>query len=217
MLLIGDSGATAEETAATTGLESAAATEGFVLATLDGSSGSWNAGHVRGADDLGYAKAAIDRAGIKGCADTSQLSIVGFGTGAAMAASLACDPDIHPHQLVMIRGVYLPPTCVPTQPTSVLMDVDQGDTVLPVAGGWGTTAPAVGYTPSSLADAYDGWSRIEKCGTTSTGEAESSGVVVSQRAGCASGDQVVARVTNGQGHSWPSEAIGATVRFVSSR
>jgi len=218
MLLIGDDGASPEQTVATTGLESAAATEGFVLATLDGSSGSWNAGDARGADDQAYAEAAIDRAGTKGCANTSQLSIVGFGTGAHMAAALACDAVIHPHQLVMIRGTYIASRCVPTQPISVLIDVDQSDTVLPVAGGWGTTAvPTVGYTPSSLADTFDGWSRVEGCGTTSTGEAEPSGVVVSARAGCAAGAQVVARVTSGRGHKWPSEAIGATVRFVSGR
>jgi poly(3-hydroxybutyrate) depolymerase len=217
MLLIGDSGAQPEETVAATGLESAAATEGFVLVTLDGSTGPWNAGEAAsGTDDRAYAEAAIRHALTAGCGDPSHVSVVGFGTGAHLAGALACDPALQVRQVVMVHGAYLPSPCARTAPVSVLVEADQTDDVLPMAGGWGSTpTPTTGYTPSSMTDTYDGWAAIDRCGVTSTGEVDPSHVVVSARPGCSAGTQVLARVSNGGGHPWPPDAVGAIVRFVS--
>jgi polyhydroxybutyrate depolymerase len=219
IVLLGDAGQSAADAADTTGLEGAAATQGFAVVTVDGSTQDWNVAGVPGrADDVDLVGQAITAARATGCVDAQRgVVLVGYGRGGHLAAVVACRAAEQVAAVAMVRGAYLPPGCAPSRPVTVLMESDTTDAVTPFDGGWGSSAPSdPSYTPTAVGAAFDGWSSIDGCDPATTTEDEPTGIAETSRRSCVGGSSVTSRVSTGYGHAWPDDVLPSLVHLVSS-
>jgi polyhydroxybutyrate depolymerase len=190
-----------------TGLDVAAARDGFVVAYPVGVQRSWDAGDCCGAaaarhtDDDGFLATLIARLVASGEVDGRRVYLVGFSNGAFMALRFACDrPDLIAGA-VAVEGTLVAP-CLPHPPTSLLMIEQAADAVVPLAG---TRAP-----PSQLGDAHPfppvraallAFAGAQAC-TPSPSPSGPPGVTVEELA-CPGRRVVRLDVLRGGAHTWP--------------
>ncbi|MCC6225183.1 MAG: hypothetical protein IT195_02095 [Microthrixaceae bacterium] len=215
ILLIGDTGQSAEDVVHTTGLEAAAATQGIAVMSLDGTAQPWNVSAVADReDDIAMAADALSRAAEDSCLDVDRTVAVGFGTGAHLAAAIACSGEDRIRGLVMVRGAYAPPSCALAHGISVLIDSDTTDAILPFDGGWGISATRdPSYEPGASAATLGAWATLNECSTEETREGDASGIEVTGRDSCRDGVAVVSRTSVGYGHDWPPEVAGPVLEL----
>ncbi len=216
IVVIGDTGQSAQDAVTTTGLEGAGAVGGDAVLTLDGSAQSWNVTATADAqDDIAMAADAIDQAAATGCVDAKRTVLVGYGTGAHLAAAIACSGNDHIRGLVMVRGAFAPPSCTLANGLTVVIDADTTDAILPYDGGWGITAlPDSRYSPTGAREAFTAWAGLDACAGPEVHETDSSGVEVIRHEQCRNGGSVEIRSTTGFGHDWPADGSGVVARVV---
>lgn len=218
ILLVGDAAQSAEDAVTTTGLETAGTTQGFAVLTLDGTAQPWNvtAAADRG-DDIAMAADAIEQAGDSGCVDTTRTVVVGYGTGAHLAAAIACSGNDRIAALVMVRGAYAPPSCSLKRSIPVLIETDTTDAILPFDGGWGISAvkdPT--YEPGGSEATFLAWAKLNGCDDSQVDERDDQGVEVRTRGSCKDTVSVSWRVTVGFGHAWPPDVVRATLALATA-
>jgi len=223
LVLLGDTGSTADATAAGAGLETLAATAGVVVLTPEPASDArvWNVSESAGRpDDVGFVSATLDELSTMVCLDPDRVSVVGLGTGAHMAGVLSCRRNDRLASTVMIEGAYLPPACSMPEPAPLFVLASAGDRVLPPSGGFGPAAPPPpggterGYRPSSVEEALGRWAQLSNCSEHPQTESDPSGVARTMYADCDDGVPVSATVANLGEHGWPAEATAQVLSFV---
>jgi poly(3-hydroxybutyrate) depolymerase len=177
----------------------------------------WNPAEADGLGaDLEYLDSLLTQIGQEYCVDLSEVHVVGFGTGAHLAAGFACDqPDIV-RSLTMVSGIYRPSDCAGSA-RSITAIVNGADDVFPLSGGRGpgfdslpgatqqTSDP--GYEPvvgSFVAQQYREAAACEG-GTRTENEA---GVAWTYGI-CPGGTQISFGVVDGAGHVWTPAATEA--------
>jgi len=165
-------------------------------------------------DDIAMAADALSSAAKVTCVDADKTVVVGFGTGAHLAAAIACSGEARVRGLVMVRGAYAPPSCSPARGISVLIDSDTTDAILPFDGGWGISATRdPSYEPGASTAALASWAAQNDCSAAESSESEANGIEVTRRESCKEGVAVTSRTSVGYGHDWPPEVVGPVLEM----
>ncbi len=104
------SGGNAAGEARTSGLETMAATESFLVATLEAEGARWNVPVQDGrASDVTYVGDVIDHVAAQVCTDETRVYATGFSGGARMSSLLGCPLDSRLRPSRGCRAGAIPP------------------------------------------------------------------------------------------------------------
>jgi polyhydroxybutyrate depolymerase len=201
------SGRTAAGQAKTSGFETLAAREGFVVASLQAEGGRWNVPVADGrADDVLYVSDVIDQIARTVCVDRSRIYAAGFSGGGRMASLLACRLNARIAAIAPMSSLRWPAPC-DGRPVPILALHGLADPQNPYAGhAEGRGAEWV----ESVEEALAGWARHDKCDPTVIREDPPGPLSVMRYAGCASGAEVRLIRIDGLGHTWARQEVDAT-------
>jgi polyhydroxybutyrate depolymerase len=116
--------------------------EGFIVVFPDGIDNAWNVADCcttsRAVDDVGFARALIDRLKQQACIDPKRIYAVGYSMGGGMSYKLACDATdiiaaIAPAAFQLMTESEWP--CHPSRPITVISFNGTSDFVIPYTGG----------------------------------------------------------------------------------
>lgn len=149
------------------GFQAVADREGFLIAFPDGIDNAWNIGpcctNSRDVDDLGFAKAMVTAISTAGCVDPARVYATGFSMGGGMSQYLACNAaDVFAAVAPASFDLLVPDEepCAPSRPISVIAFRGTADTVVPFAGGKGSSGKV---TFLGAQGSFDRWAEIDAC------------------------------------------------------
>ncbi len=168
MLAIHGAGASARLHASMTLLSDLGQSQKVLIAYLEGSGRTFNAGNCCGAaqannvDDVAYARAVLDDVIARHAADTTRVYASGFSNGAMMSYRLACAMADRLAGIVAVGGAsgqfdqdlnqYY--SCTPVRPIPVIQVHGTNDRVYPLGGGFGNqpSLPSFYSVDATVAD-----------------------------------------------------------------
>jgi polyhydroxybutyrate depolymerase len=187
-------------------------TNGYVVAMPQGLQNSWNVGpcctESRSVDDVGFARALVERIAADGCIDTRRIYATGYSNGGGMSFAIACEAaDLFAAVAPAAFDLLEEQSCAPRRPISVFAFRGTNDPVVPYAGGAST--PPTLYTLPELhflgaAGTFARWAMLNGC----SGTPSDSGGGCNTYGSCAGGVKVTLCTTQGGGHD-PSDAARA--------
>lgn len=187
------------------GTRSLAEIEGFISVYPDGIDNAWNIGpcctESRSVDDLGFARAVIDKMQEDACIDDKRIYATGYSNGGGMAYKLACDAAdkiaaVAPAAFDLIEEM----SCNPSRPIAVYSSRGRFDFIVPYDGGEST--PPTGYRLDPIhflgaEGTFEAWSDINQC----VGSPQSIGNSCEAYQNCAGDSEVVLCTERFGGHS----------------
>src|SRR5688500_874942 len=201
------SGGTAAGQARNSGFETLAATEGFLVATLEGERNRWNVPAQSGrADDVAYVSDVITHVAARVCTDESRVYMTGFSGGGRMTSLAACRLGSRLAAVAPVSALRWPGPCDgPRVP--VLTFHGLADPQNPYDGhAAGRGAEWLESVPEALA----GWAQHNHCEREVIME-DPPGPLSTMRYGRCDGDAEVRLVRiEGLGHTWARTEIDAT-------
>jgi polyhydroxybutyrate depolymerase len=115
------SGGSAAGQARTSGMETLAATELFLVATLEAVDARWNVPVQDGrASDVTYASDVIDHVAAQVCTDETRVYATGFSGGARMSSLLGCHLDSRLAAIAPVSGLRYSTPCTRRVPGRTL-------------------------------------------------------------------------------------------------
>jgi polyhydroxybutyrate depolymerase len=174
--------------------------DGFVIAWPNGIDNAWNIGpcctNSRTVDDLGFARGMVDEIEKLACIDVKRVYSTGFSMGGGMSHYLACNAAdvfaaVAPSSFDLLIDSEEP--CMPSRPISVLSFRGTSDTVVPYAGGAGSSGRVhfLGAVGTLMK-----WAQLDMCtGSPTTSGSEQ---LYTQ---CAAGVEVGLYTIDGGGHA----------------
>ncbi len=183
--------------------------EGFLVAFPDGIDSAWNIGpcctNSRDVDDLGFAKGMVQSIASDGCVDLLRVYSVGFSMGGGMSHFLACNAAdvfaaVAPSAFDLLVEAEEP--CAPSRPISVIAFRGTGDTVVPFAGGKGSSGR---ITFLGAQASFERWAGLDGCVAPTTMDGE-----CTTYEQCDSGVQVGLCVKQGGMHAAGDATVGWT-------
>ena len=201
------SGGSSAGQARTSGFETLAASERFLVATLDAEGARWNVPiQDDRPDDVAYVADVIAHVATLVCMDDTRVYATGFSGGARMTSLLGCRLGSRLAAIAPVSGLRFPEPCT-DRPVPVLTFHGLADPQNPYDG------HAVGRGAEwleSVPEALTGWARHNSC----TGEAileDPPGPLSMMRYdGCAGGEVRMIRI-DGLGHTWTRKEVDTTV------
>jgi polyhydroxybutyrate depolymerase len=201
------SGGTAAGQARTSGLETLAVREGFVVATLQADGGRWNVPVTNGrADDVAYASAVIDHVAARVCTDVARVYATGFSGGGRMASLLACRLNTRIAAIAPMAALRWPGPCE-GRPVPVLAFHGLADTQNPYDG---QAAGRGAEWLESVPDALAGWARHNRCDPDVRMDDPPGPLSTMRYEGCDGDAEVRLIRIDGLGHTWARQEIDAT-------
>ena len=201
------SGGTAAGQAKTSGLETLAVREGFIVATLQADGGRWNVPITADRpDDVAYASDVIDHVAAQACVDSARVYATGFSGGGRMASLLACRLNTRIAAIAPMAALRWPAPCE-GRPVPVLTFHGLADTQNPYDG---HAAGRGGEWLESVPDALAGWAQHNRCAATAIEEDPPGPLSTLRYDGCGGGAEVRVIRIDGLGHRWAREEIDAT-------
>jgi polyhydroxybutyrate depolymerase len=201
------SGGTSDGQARTSGFETLAARENFVVVSPQAENGRWNVPVQDGrADDVAYIKDVMDHVESLVCIDASRIYATGFSGGGRMASLLACTLNSRIAAFAPVASLRWPAPCS-GRSISVLAFHGLADPQNPYAG---HVEGRNGEWIESIPDALAGWAQHNGCRP---------GVIIEDPAGplstmryedCRDATEVRLIRIDGLGHAWPKTEIDAT-------
>jgi polyhydroxybutyrate depolymerase len=165
-------GGTGSQEQSSSGYQQIADKNGFLIAFPDGIDNAWNIGpcctNSRDVDDLGFAKAMVTAISNDGCVDATRVYATGFSMGGGMSHYLACNAaDVFAAAAPASFDLLVPDEepCVPSRPISVLTFRGTADTVVPFAGGQGSSGR---ITFLGAQGSFERWAGIDGCSDPTT-------------------------------------------------
>jgi polyhydroxybutyrate depolymerase len=199
------SGGNAAGQAATSGFEGVAATERFIVATLDADGARWNVPvQPDRADDVRYVDDVLTHLGARVCADSARVYATGFSGGGRMTSLLACRLGARLAAVAPVAGLRFPGPCN-----------GRAIPVLTFHGLADTQNPYDGHVPNrnewveSVPDALASWARHNAC----TGDAvldDPPGPLSTMRYTCPAVAEVRLIRIDGLGHTWTRREVDTT-------
>lgn len=200
------SGGNAAGQARNSGFETLAATERFIVATLEGENSRWNVPVQAGrADDVAYVSDVIDHVAARVCTDVSRIYMTGFSGGARMTSLAACKLGSRLAAVAPVSGLRWPAAC-DGRAVPVLTFHGLADPQNPYDG---HAAGRGAEWEESVPDALAGWARHNGC----TGDAileDPPGPLSTMRYdGCGDAEVRMIRI-DGLGHMWTKAEVDTT-------
>jgi polyhydroxybutyrate depolymerase len=201
------SGGTSAGQAKTSGFETVAAREGFIVATLQAEDNRWNVpARDDRADDVAYVSDVIDHVAARACTDPARIYAAGFSGGGRMASLLACRLNTRLAAIAPMAGLRWPGPCE-GRPVAVLTLHGLADTQNPYAGAAaGRGAEWRESVPEALAE----WARHNGCDGDAILDDPSGPLSTLRYEGCDAGAEVRLIRVDTLGHTWAREEIDAT-------
>jgi polyhydroxybutyrate depolymerase len=169
-------GGTGSQEQSSSGYQQIADKEGFLIAFPDGIDNAWNIGpcctNSRDVDDLGFAKAMVTAISTDGCVDSTRVYATGFSMGGGMSHYLACNAaDVFAAAAPASFDLLVPDEepCTPSRPISVLAFRGTADTVVPFAGGPGSSGR---ITFLGAQGSFERWAGIDGCVEPTTADGD---------------------------------------------
>ena len=191
-------------------------TEGFVTLFPDGIDNAWNIGPCctmsRMVDDLGFARALVEKMRTDACIDMKRVYAVGYSMGGGMSHYLGCNAAdifaaISPAAFDLLEESEEP--CKPARPITEITFRGTADPIVPFMGGASTPPVAYPLDPIHFLGAqgtFKRWSELDMC----TGDPEMGTGGCSTYKQCAAGVEVTLCIKQGGGHetgdpsvAWP--------------
>lgn len=201
------SGGTSAGQARTSGFETVAAREGFIVATLQADGGRWNV-PVTGdrADDVAYVSDVIDHVASRVCTDLARVYATGFSGGGRMTSLLACRLNSRIAATAPMAGLRWPGPCE-GRSVPVLTFHGLADKQNPYAG---QAAGRGAEWLESVPDALAAWARHNGCDLDVIVDDPPGPLSIMRYEGCDTGAEVRLIRIDGLGHTWARDDIDAT-------
>jgi polyhydroxybutyrate depolymerase len=206
--LHGSGGSSAGE-AKTSGFEDVAATEHFIVATLDAVDKRWNVPVLADRpDDVAYASDVIDNVAAHVCTDMARIYSTGMSGGARMTSLLGCKFGSRLAAIAPVSGLRLPAAAgCSGGPIPVLTFHGLADPQNPYAGHvQGRNDEWIESVPDALA----GWARRDGCRGDAILEDPPGPLSTMHYDGCAPGSEVRIIRIDGLGHQWTHTEVDTT-------
>jgi polyhydroxybutyrate depolymerase len=176
---------------------------GMIVAYPAGIGNSFNAGaccgdaQSQGVDDIGFARALVDKLVAEMCIDPKRVYVTGMSNGGHMAHTLACEAADMFAAAASVTGVMgLPPAdCQPSRPISV-MDFHGTSDYIVSYDGYGP-----GYPP--VYSMMEDWAARNGCSAVSEVIFQEAEVLCETWPGCDDDVEVTLCTIDGGGHCWP--------------
>jgi polyhydroxybutyrate depolymerase len=200
------SGGNAAGQARTSGFEMLAATERFLVATLEGDGNRWNVPVQPGrADDVVYAGDVIDHVAARVCLDASRVYATGFSGGGRMSSLLGCALGSRLAAIAPVSGLRAAGAC--GRKMSVITFHGLADPQNPYDG----HAPGRGAEwDESVPDAMASWAKHNGCAGEPVLEDPPGPLSTMRYKGCADGTDVRMIRIDGLAHRWTRDEIDTT-------
>ena len=189
------------------GYQAVADKEGFLIAFPNGIDSAWNIGpcctNSRDVDDLGFAKGIVADVASAGCVDLQRVYSTGISMGGGMSHYLACNAaDVFAAVAPAAFDLLVPEEqpCAPSRPIAVLAFRGTADTVVPYAGGKGSSGRV---TFMGAQASFSRWAEIDGCVEPTTTEGE-----CKYYKQCGDGVEVGLCVKQGGGHAGGDANVG---------
>jgi polyhydroxybutyrate depolymerase len=202
------SGETSAGQAKTSGFETLAARETFLVATLQADQDRrWNVPVSDGrADDVAYVAGVIDHVAARVCVDPARVYATGFSGGGRMSSLLGCRLNARIAAIAPVAGLRWPGPC-DGRPLPVLTFHGLADPQNPYAGNvQGRGAEWVESVPDALA----GWAGHNGCGSDARLEDPDGPLSTVRYEGCEDGTEVRLIRIDGLGHTWARDEVDTT-------
>ena len=201
------SGGTAAGQARTSGFDSLAAKEGFVVASLQAEGGRWNMPVTNGRpDDVAYVSDVIDHVSAQVCIDPARVYATGFSGGARMSSLLACRLNTRIAAIAPMAGLRWPGSC--------------SGRAIPVLTFHGLADPQNTYAGhaegrgeewlESVPEALAGWARHNGCDSHVIADDPPGPLSTMRYDKCRDGAEVRLVRIDGLGHTWARQEVDAT-------
>jgi polyhydroxybutyrate depolymerase len=201
------SGGNAESQARTSGLEALAATQNFLVATLEGEGGQWNVPRETGkSDDAAYVSAVIAHVRARVCVDLTRVYATGFSGGARMTSLLGCALGWRLAAIAPVAGLRMPTGPCSTRPMPVLTFHGLADATNPYEGHVPGRAAWVESVPEALA----GWAKHNGCAEKVVTEDPPGPLSTMRYEGCRNGAEVRLIRIDDLGHRWARTEVDTT-------
>ena len=202
------SGGSSAGQARNSGFEMLAASEHFIVATLDAVDARWNVPVQAGRpDDVAYVSDVIDHVAARVCTDESRVYATGFSGGARMTSLLGCRLGSRLAAIAPVSGLRTPGQECTGGPMPVLTfhgladPQNTYDGHLPERGGeWVESVP----------EALAGWARRDACKGDAILEDPPGPLSTMHYDGCANGSEVRIIRIDGLGHAWTHKEVDTT-------
>ena len=200
------SGGNAAGQARTSGLETLSATEGFVVATLEGENGRWNVPVQSGrADDVAYVSDVIDHVAARVCTDPARVYMTGFSGGGRMTSLAACKLGSRLAAVAPVSALRWPAPC-DGRAIPVLTFHGLADPQNPYDG---HAAGRGGEWEESVPEALAGWARHNACKGDAILEDPPGPLSTMRYDGCGDAEVRMIRI-DGLGHRWTRTEVDTT-------
>ena len=202
------SGGNAAGQARTSGFESVAAAEGFLVATLDAENARWNVPVQPGRpDDVAYVSDVIDHVAKHACLDDARVYATGFSGGGRMSSTLGCRLTARLAAIAPVSALRFPAPCA-GRPLPVLTFHGLAD---PQNTYDGHLSGRNGEWDESVPEALAGWAARNGCKASVILEDPPGPLSTMRYEGCADGAEVRLIRIDGLGHRWTREEVDTTV------
>ena len=206
LVVLHGGGATADEMAAATRMDAAAAAHGFVAVYPQAHGGRFDAGiccsSVPG--EIAFVERLLDELAGRFAIDRRRIFAAGFSNGGFMAYRLACQRSQRFAAVAAVAATELTVPCRPSHPVSVLHIQARDETRVPFAGGRWARHPRGGRgydgSPSALALTRR-WRTRNRCPRRTT-VSRTSTVTTWITRGCSGRTQVALVAPTLGGHRW---------------
>ena len=200
------SGGNAAGEARTSGLEVLAATESFLVATLEAEGARWNVPVQAGrASDVTYVSDVIDHVAAQVCTDETRVYATGFSGGARMSSLLGCHLDSRLAAIAPVSGLRYPTPCPGRVPVLTFHGLADPQNTYD-----GHVPGRNGEWVESVPEAMAGWARNNNCKGDVILDDPPGPLSTMRYEGCANGTEVRMIRIDGLGHRWTREEVDTT-------
>ena len=201
------SGGNADGEARNSRLETLAAGEKFLVATLEAEGGNWNVPVESGRpDDVAYVGDVIDHVSAQACVDATRIYATGFSGGARMSSLLGCGLGARLAAIAPVSGLRAPAATCTTRPIPVITFHGLADPQNTYDG----HVPGRAAWVESVPDALAGWAGHNRCRTKFVLEDPPGPLSTMRYEGCAAGAEVRLIRIDGLGHRWTHDEVDTT-------
>jgi polyhydroxybutyrate depolymerase len=201
------SGGTSAGEASNSGFETLAASERFIVATLDAEGGRWNVPVEDGRpDDVAYVGDVIAHVAAHVCTDETRVYATGFSGGGRLTSLLGCKLGSRIAAIAPVSALRFPGPCS-GRPVPVLTFHGLADPQNPYDG----HAPGRGAEwLESVPEALEGWARHNSCKGGAILDDPPGPLSTMRYQGCTDGTEVRMIRIDGLGHTWTRKEVDTT-------